>query len=109
VAALFAGHADVEIVRVPDLPRFDRSSLPRDGRLTILVSNHRRRYAAPMTGWRPDLHLALWNPFQAADIAAPAVVTWGYAEGALAALRAWLQGHAEAQGVPPVPLAPSPY
>jgi beta-N-acetylhexosaminidase len=109
VAALFAGHADVEIVRVPDLPRFDPSTLPPDGRFTILASNHRRRYAAPMTGWQPDLHLALWNPFQVADIAAPAVVTWGYAEGALAALRAWLEGHADARGVPPVQLAPGPY
>jgi len=106
VAALFAAHADVELLRVPDLPRFDPAKLPRDGRLTVLASNHRRRYAAPMKGWSPDLHLALWNPFQAADIAAPAVVTWGYAEGALAALRAWLEGHADARGVPPVMLAP---
>ncbi|HJV71382.1 beta-N-acetylhexosaminidase [Ideonella sp.] len=106
VAALFAGHADVAFVRVPDLPRFDPATLPRDGRLTVLASNHRRRYAAPMAGWRPDLHLALWNPFQVADIGAPAVVTWGYAEGALAALRAWLEGAAAAPGVSPVALAP---
>ena len=26
------------------------------------------------------------------DVAAPALVTWGYASGALAALRAWLEG-----------------
>jgi beta-N-acetylhexosaminidase len=31
-------------------------------------------------------------------------VTWGYAEGALAALRAWLEGRAQAPGRAPVPL-----
>jgi beta-N-acetylhexosaminidase len=106
VAALFAGHADIELVRVPDLARFDPGMLPSDGRRVVLASNHRQRYAAPMRGWQPELHLALWNPFQVADIAAPAVVTWGYAEGALAALRAWLEGRAEASGTAPVALAP---
>ncbi|MFZ5550158.1 MAG: beta-N-acetylhexosaminidase [Pseudomonadota bacterium] len=106
VAALFAGHADVELLRVPDLPNLDPTTLPRDGRFTILASNHRKRYAGAMIGWRPDLHLSLWNPFQVADIAAPAVVTWGYADGALAALRAWLEGRAAATGVAPVALAP---
>ena len=106
VAALFSGFADVEVLRVPDLPAFDPAHLPRDGRFTILASNHRRRYATSMAGWSPDLHLALWNPFQLADIAAPALVTWGYAEGALAALRAWLEGRTQARGVPPVALAP---
>ena len=106
VAALFAGHADVELLRVPDLTRFDPSTLPRDGRCVVLASNHRKRYAGAMVGWRPDLHLSLWNPFQVADIAAPAVVTWGYAEGALAALQAWLEGRAAATGTAPVALAP---
>ncbi|HEV8690510.1 MAG TPA: beta-N-acetylhexosaminidase [Ideonella sp.] len=106
VAALFAGHADVELLCVPDLARFDPGTLPRDGRLVVLASNHRKRYTGAMVGWRPDLHLSLWNPFQVADIAAPAVVTWGYAEGALAALRDWLEGGASAAGVAPVDLAP---
>jgi beta-N-acetylhexosaminidase len=106
VAALFDGFADVQVLRVPDLPRLDPATLPRDGRFTILASNHRKRYTGAMVGWRPDLHLSLWNPFQVADIAAPAVVTWGYAEGALAALRAWLAGQAAATGVAPVALAP---
>lgn len=106
VAALFAEHADVELLRVTDLPNFDPATLPSDGRKTILASNHRKRYGASMIGWQPDLHLALWNPFQIADIAAPAVVTWGYADGALAALRDWLEGRAPAPGVAPVVLAP---
>jgi len=106
VAALFAEHANVELLRVPDLPNFDPATLRRDGRVTVLASNHRKRYGAPMVGWQPDLHLSLWNPFQIADIAAPAVVTWGYADGALAALRDWLAGRASASGVAPVVLAP---
>ena len=106
VAALFANHTDVELLRVPDLVRFDPATLPRDGRCVVLASNHRKRYAGAMIGWRPDLHLSLWNPFQVADIAAPAVVTWGYASGALAALRDWLEGRAGAYGVAPVDLAP---
>jgi beta-N-acetylhexosaminidase len=54
----------------------------------------------------PDLHLVLWNPFQTLDVAAPTIVTWGYADAALDALRAWLEGHGEASGRAPVPIAP---
>jgi beta-N-acetylhexosaminidase len=70
----------------------------------VLVSNHRDRYTPASRAWRPDLHLALWNPFQVLDIAAPAVVTWGYADGALDGLRAWLEGSAELPGRAPVRL-----
>ncbi len=108
VAALFAGFADVELVRVADLGSVDATSFPRDGRFNVLASNHRTRYPATAQAARPDLHLALWNPFQVLDIAAPALVSWGYADGALAAARAWLEGRASAPGVPPVPLAPAP-
>ena len=38
--------------------------------------------------------------------AAPALVTWGYGDGAFAALRDWLEGRLEAQRTPPVALAP---
>ena len=74
------------------------------GRVQVLVSNDRKRYPATAAMARPDLHLALWNPFQVLDIDAPAVVTWGYAEGALAALKRWLDGEGGAPGVPPVQL-----
>jgi len=104
VAALFAGFADVELVRLGDLRALDWTAVPRDGRGTVLVSNHRDRYGAGSTAWRPDLHLVLWNPFQVLDIAAPAVVTWGYADGALAALRAWLEGRGALPGRAPVRL-----
>jgi beta-N-acetylhexosaminidase len=104
VAALFAGFADVEIVQLGDLRSLAWHAVPHDGRRTVLVSNHRDRYDATSRAWRPDLHLALWNPFQVLDIAAPAVVTWGYADGALAALREWLEGRGALPGRLPVRL-----
>jgi len=105
VAALFTGFTDVEVVQVSDLLQLDWSRLPNDGRRTVLASNHRERYDPRSANWRPDLHLVLWNPFQTLDIAAPAVVTWGYASGAMDALRAWLEGRGDAPGKPPVRLA----
>jgi beta-N-acetylhexosaminidase len=106
VAALFAGFNDVQLVQLDDLVQFEGETAAHDGRRTVLVSNHRGRYTPASRGWRPDLHLALWNPFQVLDIAAPAVVTWGYADGALDGLRAWLEGRAELPGRSPVRLAP---
>jgi beta-N-acetylhexosaminidase len=106
VAALFAGFNDVQLVQLDDLVQFEGETAAHDGRRTVLVSNHRGRYTSASRGWRPDLHLALWNPFQVLDIAAPAVVTWGYADGALDGLRAWLEGRAELPGRSPVRLAP---
>ncbi|MFL6661832.1 MAG: glycoside hydrolase family 3 protein, partial [Rhizobacter sp.] len=108
VARLFAGFGDVEVVRVSDLRQLDWARVPRDGRRTLLASNHRERYDPRSRGWRPDLHLALWNPFQVFDVSAPAVVTWGYAPGALDALRAWLEGRGDAPGRSPVRLARAP-
>lgn len=103
VRRLFDGFSDVEFIAVPDLARIDPALLRTVGRHNVLVGNHRARYAQPL---QADLHLVLWNPFQVLDVAAPAVVTWGYADGALAALRAWLTGQAAAPGAPPVPLHP---
>jgi len=106
VRALFRGFDDVEVVQVDSLTALDATQLPRDGRLLVLASNHRARYGAHAVAWRPDLHLALWNPFQVLDIAAPAVVTWGYGDGAFAALREWLEGRLQAQQTAPVALSP---
>jgi beta-N-acetylhexosaminidase len=105
VARLFARFTDVELVQLPDLQQLDWSQLPRDGRMTVLASNHHDRYGEASRDWAPDLHLVLWNPFQTLDIAAPAVVTWGYADGALEALQAWLEGRGDAPGRSPVRLA----
>jgi len=104
VARLFERFGDVELVQLPDLQRFDGLQLPHDGRMTVLASNHHDRYGEASRQAKPDLHLVLWNPFQVLDIAAPAVVTWGYADGALAALQAWLEGRGDAPGRSPVRL-----
>ncbi len=105
VARLFEGFTDVDLLALDDLASLDWSTLPADGRRTVLASNHRERYGAQSTSWRPDLHLVLWNPFQVLDIAAPAVVSWGYANGALEAVHAWLEGRVVASGVSPVRLS----
>jgi beta-N-acetylhexosaminidase len=106
VVELFAAFTDVQFVRVPDLRQVEAATFPQDGRFNVLVSNHRTRFGEAAATVRPDLHLALWNPFQLFDIAAPSVVTWGYADGALQAVQAWLEGRAQATGRAPVNLSP---
>lgn len=104
VRGLFAGFGDVEFVALDNIDTLDWARVPVDGRLNVLASNHRARYNGAAAGWQPDLHLVLWNPFQALDVKAPTVVTWGYAEGALAGLQAWLEGRAQATAQSPVSL-----
>lgn len=95
---------DVELVTFADADTFNWQALPNDGRYTILASTSRLRYGAhPRATWRPDLHLALWNPYQALDIDAPALMTYGFASPALDAINAWLEGRLEATGKCPVP------
>lgn len=104
VRRLFESFADVEWVELPDLASADPAALQGDGRWVVLASNQRPRYVPNVPVRRADLHLVLWNPFQTLDIAAPALVSWGHAEGALAAVKAWLEGRAGTPGVSPVPL-----
>jgi hypothetical protein len=67
-------------VTFADADTFDWSALPQDGRFTMLASTSRRRYGRMRARtWRPDLHLALWNPYQALDFQAPALMTYGFA------------------------------
>jgi beta-N-acetylhexosaminidase len=95
---------DVELTTYEDAETFDWKCLPADGRFTMLASTSRRRYGPnARAGWTPDLHLALWNPYQSLDIAAPALITYGFAPAALDAINAWLSGSLEAQGHCPVP------
>jgi len=104
VRALFSGHADVAFVSLGDITTLDWQEVPRDGRFTVLASTHRARYGEQARQWAPDLHLVLWNPFQALDVGGPTVISWGYADGALAALREWMQGALVAPGRAPVAL-----
>jgi len=104
VAASLRRLYDVELVTFADAETFDWTTLPRDGRFTILASTSRLRYGAhARANWKPDLHLALWNPYQALDIDAPALMTYGFATPALDAVNAWLSNELQAAGRVPVP------
>jgi beta-N-acetylhexosaminidase len=104
VAASLGKLYEVELVTFADANTFDWSTLPQDGRFTVLASTSRLRYGAnARTHWKPDLHLALWNPYQALDIQSPALMTYGFAAPALEAVNAWLSGELEATGRCPVP------
>jgi len=104
VAASLGKLYDVELVTFADANTFDWSSLPQDGRFTFLASTSRLRYGEnARSNWKPDLHLALWNPYQALDIQSPALMTYGFAAPALEAINGWLSGTLEAQGRVPVP------
>jgi beta-N-acetylhexosaminidase len=93
---------DVATTTFANAAEFDWSSLPQDGRCVLLASTSRLRYGHhEQDTFRPDLHLALWNPFQALDIAAPALMTYGFAPAALDAALAWLCGEQEATGSNP--------
>ena len=93
---------EVETTSYLDPEKFDWSSLPDDGRCVLLASTTRLRYGPQArASFRPDLHLALWNPFQALDIDAPALMSYGFAEPALEAAMAWLRGQIEARGSNP--------
>lgn len=104
MAASLARLYDVDLVTYADAESFDWASLPADGRFTVLASTSRLRYGPhARSSFRPDLHLALWNPYQALDIAAPALITYGFAQPALDAVNGWLEGALEAGGKAPVP------
>lgn len=105
VREMFSGFRDVEFLTLPDLLKITPEHLPQDGRFNVLVSNHRKRYPTSARAAQADLHLVLWNPFQAMDVDAPALVTWGYADGALAAAREWLSGNVVISATAPVPLS----
>ena len=104
VASMLGRLYDVDMVTFTDAETFDWSTLPDDGRFVFLASTSRLRYGPnARDSWKPDLHLALWNPYQALDIEAPALITYGFAAPALDAVEAWLAGTLEANGTVPVP------
>ncbi|MFL6708326.1 MAG: glycoside hydrolase family 3 N-terminal domain-containing protein [Massilia sp.] len=95
---------EVDLLTYADAESFDWATLPQDGRFTVLASTSRLRYGPhARESFKPDLHLALWNPYQALDIAAPALITYGFAAPALDAVNDWLAGTIEARGAAPVP------
>jgi len=103
LAAWLGRQYDVATTTFTDAETFDWSSLPDDGRFVLLASTARLRYGPhARSTFKPDLHLALWNPFQALDIAAPALLTYGFADPALDAVQAWFDGAIDAAGRCPV-------
>jgi beta-N-acetylhexosaminidase len=109
VAALLARRYDVDLVTFDAENSLDWTALPADGRTVILASTTRLRYGENASkNWRPDLHLVLWNPFQILDIAAPALITYGFAAAALEAVADWLAGNLDAHGKMPVPVTSNP-
>ncbi|MDP5009346.1 MAG: beta-N-acetylhexosaminidase, partial [Glaciimonas sp.] len=103
VYAMLTENYDVYMITFDDPDTFAWSSLPDDARTVVLASTTRMRYSEQVrNSWHPALHLALWNPFHAFDIAAPALITYGFATPALEAVSAWLTGQTEAKGILPV-------
>jgi beta-N-acetylhexosaminidase len=103
VVAMLSRFYEVDTVTFADSDSLDWSDLPQDGAYVILASTTRLRYSRhARRNWRPDLHLVLWNPFQSLDIAAPAVMSYGFAPPALEAVSSWLEGKSCADGKIPV-------
>jgi beta-N-acetylhexosaminidase len=102
VKSLFAAERDIVWHWVPDLQALQVEELPLDGRLNVLVSTPRKRLPKQAACWPVHLQLLLWNPFQALDCHAPALISWGYHPAALVAVREWLAGRGHTGGVPPV-------
>ncbi len=80
----------------------DWAALRAAGHPIILASAGRHRDAA-LARTRPDLHLALWNPYAALDVDAPALISYGYRPEALSAVARCLAGDLKATGRLPVP------
>jgi beta-N-acetylhexosaminidase len=90
---------DVELTTFVEPDQFDWSSLPDDARVEILASTVRARYSERVrNSFRPDLHLVLWNPYVALDIAAPALITFGFVTPAIEAVMGFLRGEIAARG-----------
>lgn len=95
----------LEVIRYQRREELDWRRLPQDGRYTVVASTTRERYGArERAEWRPDLHLALWNPYAAADLDAPALISYGFADAALDAVAQWLAGEIDAAGALPARL-----
>lgn len=103
LARRLAGLYKVETHFVEDPARVDWQALREGGRTVLLATTARHRHPAWRAA-RPDLHLALWNPYAALDVDAPALITYGFRPGALDALTRCLAGEITPRGRLPVPL-----
>lgn len=82
----------------------------REERFVIFASTARLRPDARLRqlirGVRPDLHLALWNPYTVLDVDAPALISYGFRPEALDRVVAWMEGTQIADGRLPIELNP---
>ncbi|WP_337193067.1 beta-N-acetylhexosaminidase [Deinococcus xianganensis] len=96
------GVYDVQLHAFEDPAELDWAALRAHGLPVILATTARHRHAA-LRGVRPDLHLALYNPYAALDVNAPALVTYGFQPEARRAALRWLSGDLVATGTLPFP------
>jgi beta-N-acetylhexosaminidase len=96
------GVYDVHLHAFDDPAELDWDALRAHGLPVILATTARHRHAA-LRGVRPDLHLALYNPYAALDVNAPALVTYGFQPEARRAALCWLSGTLAATGTLPFP------
>jgi beta-N-acetylhexosaminidase len=82
--------------------------IDRTTTLVVFASTGRLRpgedLKALIAAARPDLHLALWNPYAVLDVPAPALITYGLRPEALEGVGAWLDGTLAPRGEAPIPL-----
>ncbi|MFC4639352.1 beta-N-acetylhexosaminidase [Deinococcus hohokamensis] len=88
---------DVTLIPFESPDELDWAALRAQDLPVLLATTARHRHPA-LRGVQPDLHLALYNPYTALDVDAPAVVTYGFRPEARAALLAWLRGEAPLSG-----------
>uniref|UniRef100_UPI0025FF69E8 glycoside hydrolase family 3 N-terminal domain-containing protein n=1 Tax=Deinococcus sp. TaxID=47478 RepID=UPI0025FF69E8 len=86
---------ETELHAYDDPAQLDWATMRRraqtEGRTLLLATTSRHRQAG-LIGAAPDLHLCLYNPFAAQDVAAPAVISFGAQPLARAAVWNWLRG-----------------
>lgn len=97
LASELSEHYDVTIHAYETPDELDWNALHAAGQPIILITAHRHRQAA-LNGATPDLHIALYNPFTAFDVNAPALLAYGFRPEARAAVWDWLQGRLTANG-----------
>lgn len=88
---------DVTLQAYDDPAGLDWNTLRASGLPVLLATTSRHRQPV-LAHARPDLHLALYNPYAVLDVDAPAVLTYGFRPEARAALVAWLRGGTSAPG-----------
>ncbi|WP_288435230.1 beta-N-acetylhexosaminidase [uncultured Deinococcus sp.] len=91
---------DVELCPFDAPEELDWAALAGGDVPVVLATTFRHRQPA-LRGARPDLHLALYNPYAVLDVDAPAVLAYGFRPEARTALLGWLRGERGLPGTLP--------